>query len=637
MTMTELLDRLENVKGRDGQYTARCPAHDDRRNSLSVSESRDGKILLHCHAGCETEDVLRAMGLTMKDLSRGSAPQPGEGRRPAEKGKATDEYLYCDANGEVVLKKTRLTFPDGKSFYWQHFDGYKWQPGRNGIIPPLYNQNAMADDGQIFVVEGEKDVKTMNGFRFTAVSLPDGAGSKWREEYGPLFREKEVYIIPDHDSAGERYALQLEEKIWRYAKNVRILDLSLVWHDMPDKADVTDFYEKFGFDRTVLTIADLATNTPAYDPAQRKCRFCAKSAEDFGEDLTRFVWHPFVPVGDYTVLMAEGGSGKTMLCCAVAATLSRGELRPGDSVNDTAPKGNILFISAEDKGEVLKHRLVETDAVLSRIRILDCVDSEGLNFDDGFEDFRNLILQAKPALVIVDPWHAFLGSRVDINRVNALRPVLQKLSNLAKEAECGMILISHVNKRSQGENANNAATGSVDFTNASRSVIRVIRDDEPGHQDHRIMVHTKSNYAREGRSVVYCITDGGGVRWAGFSEINRSLLEEAARCRKTPGELIESRVRAAEEEDTLADAIRELAVEGQTVNLSYEEVKEKYGETVFGSGQPKKLLDRLAETIYAEGITIVTGKNVKYNGKTRNGFSLTKKDVFGQEGKDDAA
>ena len=38
-----------------------------------------------------------------------------------------------------------------------------------------------------------------------------------------------------------------------------------------------------------------------------------------------------------------------------------------------------------------------------------------------------------------------------------------------------------------------------------------------------------------------------------------------------------------------------------------------------------------------EGITIVTGKNMKYNGKTRNGFSLTKKDVFGQEGKDDAA
>ena len=38
-----------------------------------------------------------------------------------------------------------------------------------------------------------------------------------------------------------------------------------------------------------------------------------------------------------------------------------------------------------------------------------------------------------------------------------------------------------------------------------------------------------------------------------------------------------------------------------------------------------------------ERITIVTGKNMKYNGKTRNGFSLAKKDIFGQEGKDDAA
>ena len=29
---------------------------------------RDGKILLHCHGGCQTEDILSAMGLTMKDL-----------------------------------------------------------------------------------------------------------------------------------------------------------------------------------------------------------------------------------------------------------------------------------------------------------------------------------------------------------------------------------------------------------------------------------------------------------------------------------------------------------------------------------------------------------------------------------------
>lgn len=57
MTLSDILSRLEGVQGRNGQYSAKCPAHDDRRNSLSVSAGEDGKILLHCHAGCSAGDA----------------------------------------------------------------------------------------------------------------------------------------------------------------------------------------------------------------------------------------------------------------------------------------------------------------------------------------------------------------------------------------------------------------------------------------------------------------------------------------------------------------------------------------------------------------------------------------------------
>lgn len=49
------------------KFMARCPAHDDHMPSLSVSEGRDG-VLLKCWAGCETERVLEALGLTWRDL-----------------------------------------------------------------------------------------------------------------------------------------------------------------------------------------------------------------------------------------------------------------------------------------------------------------------------------------------------------------------------------------------------------------------------------------------------------------------------------------------------------------------------------------------------------------------------------------
>jgi len=51
---------------------ARCPAHDDRNPSLSVSV-KEGRVLIHCFAGCSPDAVLGAVGLTWRDLR---APGP---------------------------------------------------------------------------------------------------------------------------------------------------------------------------------------------------------------------------------------------------------------------------------------------------------------------------------------------------------------------------------------------------------------------------------------------------------------------------------------------------------------------------------------------------------------------------------
>jgi len=63
-----LLSRLEGVRGRNGAWSARCPAHADRSPSLSVKALDDGRILMHCFGGCGTDAVLGALGLAMTDL-----------------------------------------------------------------------------------------------------------------------------------------------------------------------------------------------------------------------------------------------------------------------------------------------------------------------------------------------------------------------------------------------------------------------------------------------------------------------------------------------------------------------------------------------------------------------------------------
>lgn len=64
-----ILSQLEKVRQRQpGQWSARCPAHADKSPSLSVRETSEGAVLLHCFAGCQVNEVLGALGLELHDL-----------------------------------------------------------------------------------------------------------------------------------------------------------------------------------------------------------------------------------------------------------------------------------------------------------------------------------------------------------------------------------------------------------------------------------------------------------------------------------------------------------------------------------------------------------------------------------------
>lgn len=345
--------------------------------------------------------------------------------------------------------------------------------------------------------------------------------------------------------------------------------------------------------------------------------YTAKRAADFGEDQTSFVWYPYIPIGDYTVLMAPGGTGKTYFICGIAAAISNGKRLPGD---DDKEAGTVLIISAEDRGELLKRRLAASGANLERVFILDCMASEGLNFTDGYQVFRETIKEYSPRLVIIDPWHGFLGADIDINRVNAVRPVFQRLANMAKDCNCGMILISHVNKRAQGENVNNAATGSTDFVNAARSALYIIFDE--ADSDRRIVVHTKSNYARYGESVCFRIEDGGIV-WDGFSDIDRQTMEQAARMRKTPGEVMQGKEAKDSINERLVTALTDAGNPFAVERFTYDAFKGKYGSDIFGSMQPKRALDSVADALYSRGYALTTGIQVNRGGVKGNGFAIT--------------
>jgi putative DNA primase/helicase len=59
LTSASDLARLLKAKRSGSGWIARCPAHDDRRESLSISEGENGKLLLKCHAGCTFDQIIK--------------------------------------------------------------------------------------------------------------------------------------------------------------------------------------------------------------------------------------------------------------------------------------------------------------------------------------------------------------------------------------------------------------------------------------------------------------------------------------------------------------------------------------------------------------------------------------------------
>lgn len=331
---------------------------------------------------------------------------------------------------------------------------------------------------------------------------------------------------------------------------------------------------------------------------------------------TNYLWYPYLPVGDYTVMMAAGGTGKTILCCGIAAAVSTGKGLPGMDLDGEGR--DVLIISAEDSGPILRSRLKQSGANLDRVHILDRVMSYGMDFSSHAKDFSATIRSVAPALVIIDPWHAFLGPAIDMNRPNVIRPILQLLAKMAKECQCAMIVVSHLNKGRQGENINNAALGSTDFINAARSAIRVIFDEED--KNSRIMVHTKSNYGPAGESIRYHIIQDGGMEWEGYSPISRWDLEEAARQRTTPGKLMSK----VDMQSNLINALKASIIKDGPNRYSYEEFISICGNSIFEGMQPKRALDSVIPALSKEGIFLKTGIHVKRGNTTQNGFMIQK-------------
>ena len=224
-----------------------------------------------------------------------------------------------------------------------------------------------------------------------------------------------------------------------------------------------------------------------------------------------WLWKPYLPFGKLSVLQGNPGEGKTYFAMHLAAACTNGKLLPN---MERMEPFNVIYQTAEDGlGDTVKPRLIEAGADLDRVLVID--DSEvQLTLSD--ERIERAIIENNARLVIIDPIQAYLGSDVDMNRANEVRPIFMRLGQVAQRTGCAILLIGHLNKAA-GMQSLQRGLGSIDIAAAVRSVMFI------GKLKHdptmRILTHEKSPLAPPGVSLAFSLGDEGGFRWVGEYDI----------------------------------------------------------------------------------------------------------------------
>jgi putative DNA primase/helicase len=547
MELPAFLELLSGVQPYQNGYNARCPAHDDGHASLSVSAGEHGRILVHCHAGCHQDDVVKALELSFADLS----PAPH----------VVAQYPYTDSQGRVLWTVER------------------WEPKDFRVRPklPLPSQRvlyaagwiswARANGQPILVVEGEKDADAAHAKGLAATTCVGGA-NKWLDHYSTELAGLHVTVVADNDEPGKRHAQAVYQALTDVAASVRLLK-PRAGKDLSDH-----FGAGFG-------IADL-------DPLGRGGKMPRYRGSDLAVEPVRWAWTGHMPLGAITVIDGDPGDGKSVLTCDLAARWSSGLPMPDGSANPFGGPVSVIMVCAEDDLKAtVAPRLRAHGADMSRITLISMGSEEGAPFSLGtnLSDLEEAVAEENAKAVILDPLMAYLPDGTDSSGDSSVRRALAPLMLMAHRRGVTIPVVRHMNKSGSGK-AIYRGGGSIAFSGLARAAFLVTR--HPDDPDARVLAAVKQNLAPKPPSLVYRLSSDSHyhvarINWEGEHAASAQELLDGGDNQEVPAsEVTEHLLRLCTEPMPW----REIVAEGKAAGYSEKSLLAARGrvlEKIFGT------------------------------------------------------
>lgn len=450
MTVSELVSRFSQSRRTPTGFIARCPAHDDKSPSLSISVGTDGRVLLKCFAGCPLQQILSSAGIRMMDLFPGGEVKSRTVRKVIDEAKIEAVYKYRDTDGTVLYenvrykpKSFRQRRPDKKGGYIHNLIGIKRVPYR---LPELL-ERMQHPNPEIWFTEGERDAENLALLGFSATSFKN-----WTPELNQFVQGCHAVILRDHDQPGVKQADEAAKFISEVARSAKVIDL---FPNDPERGqDISDWIENRrvrgqSTEEIAEALAILADRHDLWvdnklEPAQRRnepFRLSFTTLEDLynePEESLEYVWENTLITGGLSLLTGKPKVGKSTLIRPLAVAISRGESMLGRSTT----KGRVLYLCLEEKRSQVRKHFQSIGA--NGDSILLHSGSSPQSVSEAISTLRAAIEEYQPSIVFIDPLSRMLPAS-DFNDYR-LTNQLALFVDLARETGVHICCVHHDGK-----------------------------------------------------------------------------------------------------------------------------------------------------------------------------------------------
>jgi replicative DNA helicase len=469
------------------EYEACCPFHKEATPSFKVNPEAQLYNCFGCQSGGDVFTFLvKHEGITFSEaVSRaaelggltlpGAAPQAHVAGPVANRaqpkppsGTIVAVYPYVDEQGELLYEVCRL---EPKSFRQRRPDGcggYTWDMDR--VRRVLYRLPVVLKVDSVFLVEGEKDVDSLEAQGAVATTNSGGASQKWQPEWTSALAGKTVIVIPDNDEPGRRRADLIVKELSGRADVVKVV--------LPDGKDVSEYFERGHTFDELLALVRQARRDARRDELQRRGLLdpteiieCADgglnalldpSSRASGLDtgfkrLQRMTLglHP----GELWILAARPSAGKTALAMDIAANVAgTGKAVAVFELEMSAEALLARIVCNRARVDSLKYRMGALDAEeRQRVqRALYAITELPLFIDDAsgvtLASIRDKLLALRSRrgldLVIID-YLQLMGSDRRENRNQEVSVLSRGLKLMARELRVPFLVLSQLSRASE--------------------------------------------------------------------------------------------------------------------------------------------------------------------------------------------